>query len=62
MGTLGKWWRRGRPATAPGASGPGDPGYEGGATVGDEGAAAVDQSWRDIGSVPTGDQGDSGTG
>jgi hypothetical protein len=42
-----KWWRR-RPALAPGASGPGEPGYEGRATVGDEGAAAIAQSWSDV--------------
>lgn len=49
-----KWWRRARrPALAPGASSPGDPGYEGRATVGDEGAAAIDQSWRDVGASPS---------
>ncbi len=48
-----KWWRRERrPALAPGASGPGEPGYEGRAMVGDEGAAAVDQSWRDVDTIP----------
>ena len=34
-------------AGAPGASGPGDPGYEGEATIGDEGAAAGDESFVD---------------
>jgi hypothetical protein len=32
---------------SPGASGPGEPGYEGGATVGDEGAAAGDEAYQD---------------
>ena len=55
-----KWWRRSsRQALAPGASGPGDPGYEGRATVGDEGAAAVDQSWRDVESAPAPDRADT---
>lgn len=34
-------------AGAPGASGPGDPGYLGEATVGDEGAAAGDVAFAD---------------
>ncbi|MDQ3573714.1 MAG: hypothetical protein M3378_10465 [Actinomycetota bacterium] len=34
-------------AGAPGASGPGDAGYEGEAMVGDEGAAAGPQSFQD---------------
>ena len=32
---------------SPGASGPGEPGYEGDATVGDEGAAAGPESYQD---------------
>jgi hypothetical protein len=32
---------------SPGASGPGEPGYEGDATVGDEGAAAGDEAYQD---------------
>ncbi len=32
---------------SPGASGPGEPGYEGEATVGDEGAAAGDEAYQD---------------
>jgi hypothetical protein len=32
---------------SPGASGPGEPGYEGAATVGDEGAAAGDEAYQD---------------
>ena len=35
---------------SPGASGPGEPGYEGRATVGDEGAAATPESYIDAGS------------
>ena len=34
-------------AGAPGASGPGDPGYDGEATIGDEGAAAGPESFTD---------------
>ena len=34
-------------AGAPGASGPGDPGYDGEATIGDEGAAAGPESFGD---------------
>lgn len=34
-------------AGAPGASGPGDPGYDGEATIGDEGAAAGAESFVD---------------
>lgn len=34
-------------AGAPGASGPGDPGYDGEATIGDEGAAAGPESFVD---------------
>ena len=34
-------------AGAPGASGPGDPGYDGEATIGDEGAAAGPESFAD---------------
>ncbi len=36
-----------RPFAAPGASGPGDPAYEGEATLGDEGAAAGPASFVD---------------
>ena len=32
---------------SPGASGPGEPGYEGDATVGDEGATAGDEAYQD---------------
>ena len=32
---------------SPGASGPGEPGYEGEATVGDEGAAAGPEAYQD---------------
>ena len=32
---------------SPGASGPGEPGYEGDATVGDEGASAGDEAYQD---------------
>jgi len=32
---------------SPGASGPGEPGYEGEATVGDEGASAGPESYQD---------------
>lgn len=57
---MAKWWKRPRrPALAPGASGPGDPGYEGVATVGDEGAAAIGQSWRDVEEPPASDSADS---
>ena len=34
-------------AGAPGASGPGDPAYDGEATIGDEGAAAGPESFQD---------------
>ena len=34
-------------AGSPGASAPGEPGYEGEATIGDEGAAAGDLSFQD---------------
>lgn len=34
-------------ASSPGASGPGDPGYDGRATVGDEGAAGGPESFED---------------
>ena len=34
-------------AGAPGASAPGEPGYEGEATIGDEGAAAGEESFQD---------------
>ncbi|MFP5377690.1 MAG: hypothetical protein ACLGIO_13040 [Acidimicrobiia bacterium] len=34
-------------AGAPGASGPGDPAYDGEATIGDEGAAAGPESFED---------------
>ena len=33
--------------SAPGASGPGEPGYVGNATVGDEGAAAGPEAYQD---------------
>ncbi|MDQ3642590.1 MAG: hypothetical protein M3450_14270 [Actinomycetota bacterium] len=33
--------------SSPGASGPGEPGYEGDATVGDEGAAAGPEAYQD---------------
>ncbi len=57
---MAKWWKRPRrPPLAPGASGPGDPGYEGVATVGDEGAAAIGQSWRDVEEPPASDRADS---
>jgi hypothetical protein len=39
--------REGAAASSPGASRPGEPGYEGRATVGDEGAAAGDESFQD---------------
>ena len=39
-------------AGAPGASGPGDPGYEGEATIGDEGAAAGPESFVDQNGTP----------
>ena len=59
---MGKWWKRSRrPALAPGSSGPGDPGYEGRATVGDEGAAAIDQSFRDVATSPAPDRPAGGT-
>ena len=32
---------------SPGASGPGEPGYEGEVTVGDEGAVAGDEAYQD---------------
>jgi hypothetical protein len=35
------------PAAAPGSSGPGQPGYAGEATVGDEGAAAGPEAYGD---------------
>ena len=35
------------PASAPGASGPGEQGYGGEATVGDEGAAAGPEAYQD---------------
>lgn len=54
-----KWWGRRRPALAPGASSPGDAGYEGRATVGDEGAAAIGQSWRDLETEPGSDRDDT---
>jgi hypothetical protein len=39
-------------AGAPGASGPGDAGYEGEATIGDEGAAAGPESFQDPNGTP----------
>ena len=39
--------REGAAASSPGASAPGEPGYEGQATVGDEGAAAGPESFQD---------------
>ena len=33
--------------SSPGASGPGEPGYEGDATVGEEGATAGDEAYQD---------------
>jgi hypothetical protein len=39
--------REGAAASSPGASAPGDPGYGGRATVGDEGAAAGPESFGD---------------
>jgi len=35
------------PPASPGASGPGEPGYAGDATVGDEGAAAGAEAYQD---------------
>jgi len=39
-------------AGAPGASGPGDAGYDGEATIGDEGAAAGPESFQDPNGTP----------
>ena len=39
-------------AGAPGASGPGEPAYEGEATIGDEGAAAGPESFADPNGTP----------
>ncbi|MBW3557356.1 MAG: hypothetical protein KY454_10530, partial [Actinobacteria bacterium] len=39
-------------AGAPGASGPGEPAYEGSATIGDEGAAAGPESFQDPNGTP----------
>jgi len=45
---------------SPGASGPGEPGYEGDATVGDEGAAAGPEAYQDpFGRPDTGGEGDA---
>lgn len=42
-----------KPASGdPGASGPGEAGYEGGATIGDEGAAAGPESFVDPNGTP----------
>lgn len=39
-------------AGAPGASGPGEPAYDGAATIGDEGAAAGPESFQDPNGTP----------
>ena len=41
-------------AGAPGASGPGEPAYDGAATIGDEGAAAGPESFQDPNGTPPG--------
>lgn len=52
---------RSNPAAAPGSSGPGDQGYRGEATVGDEGAAGGPEAYQDpFGRPEDGDQAENG--
>ncbi len=52
--------REGEAASSPGASAPGEPGYGGRATVGDEGAAAGPESYQDPFGRPEPDEPDPG--
>jgi hypothetical protein len=52
--------REGAAASSPGASAPGEPGYGGQATIGDEGAAAGPESFGDPFGRPEPDEPDPG--